>query len=118
MITIHAPGKGRMGLLENTKRLAEKLTGIGRPAPRDLGTLVRDRKPRTFRFKDDGAVPNHPRWPLVHFSAPVRLRDFDPAAIFEDLFARNGWGDSWRNGVYDHLHYHSRIHEVMGVARG
>jgi uncharacterized protein YjlB len=36
----------------------------------------------------------------------------------EDLFENNGWGDSWRNGIYYYLHYHSRIHEVLGVARG
>jgi len=43
---------------------------------------------------------------------------FDPAAVLEDLFESNGWGDSWRNGIYDYLHYHSRIHEVLGIARG
>ena len=42
----------------------------------------------------------------------------DPGAIFEDLFKSNGWNDSWRNGVYDYVHYHSRIHEVLGIARG
>ena len=78
-----------------------------------------ERKPATFRFKDDGAVPNHPRWPLIHYRGPVNLPSgVDPAAVFEVLFERNGWADSWRNGVYDYLHYHSRIHEVMGVARG
>ncbi len=42
----------------------------------------------------------------------------DPAAVFEDLFEANGWKDSWRNGIYDFLHYHSSTHEVLGVARG
>jgi uncharacterized protein YjlB len=108
-----------MSLLEDVKRLAGRITGIGRPRADDLADLVRSRAPRTFHFKDDGVVPNHPRWPLVHYRAPLRLaRDFDPAAIFEALFERNGWGESWRNGVYDYLHYHARIHEVMGVARG
>jgi uncharacterized protein YjlB len=108
-----------MGLLEDARKFVGKVTGFGRPAAGDLADLSRARKPRTFRFKDDGIVPNHPRWPLVHYRGPVRLtRDLDPAAIFEDLFARNGWAESWRNGVYDYLHYHSRIHEVMGVARG
>ena len=36
----------------------------------------------------------------------------------ETLFEANGWGDSWRNGIYGYVHYHSRIHEVLGVARG
>jgi uncharacterized protein YjlB len=42
----------------------------------------------------------------------------DPAAIFESLFAQNGWGRSWRNGVYDFVHYHSKTHEVLAIARG
>jgi uncharacterized protein YjlB len=108
-----------MGLFEETKKLAGRLTGIGRPGARDLGKLIRPRQPRSHWFEDDGIVPNHPRWPLVHYRGAVRLaKSLDPAAIFEVLFEQNGWADSWRDGVYDYLHYHSRIHEVMGVARG
>jgi uncharacterized protein YjlB len=36
----------------------------------------------------------------------------------EELFRQNGWRASWRDGIYDYVHYHSRIHEVLGVARG
>jgi uncharacterized protein YjlB len=108
-----------MALLEDVKKLAGKATGWGRPGRQELPALVRARQPRPFKFTDDGVVPNHPRWPLVVYRGAVKLPDkFDPAAVFEDLFDSNGWGDSWRNGVYDYLHYHSRIHEVMGVARG
>jgi uncharacterized protein YjlB len=42
----------------------------------------------------------------------------DPAAVFEDLFEANGWSDSWRDGIYNYAHYHSGIHEVLGIARG
>jgi uncharacterized protein YjlB len=38
--------------------------------------------------------------------------------VFEELFESNQWGDSWRDGLYDYVHYHSRIHEVLGIARG
>ena len=64
-------------------------------------------------------MPNHPHWPLVRYRGVVRLpADLDPAAVMEDLFAVNGWVGSWRNGIYDWLHYHSRVHEVLGVAVG
>jgi uncharacterized protein YjlB len=75
--------------------------------------------PNVVRFRDDGIIPNHPRWPLILYRGAVCLPGaLDPAAVFEDLFESNGWGDSWRNGIYDYVHYHSRIHEVLGVARG
>ncbi|AHY49516.1 hypothetical protein BJS_02356 [Bradyrhizobium japonicum SEMIA 5079] len=36
----------------------------------------------------------------------------------EDLFEANGWGDTWRDGICHYAHYHSRIHEVLGITRG
>lgn len=108
-----------MPALETVKKFAEKMIGWSRPSKADLVTLVKERKLHSFRFRDDGIIPNHPAWPLIIYRSAVRLPDrLDPAAVFEDLFERNGWGDSWRNGIYDYVHYHSRIHEVLGIARG
>ena len=106
-----------MSLLENAKRFAEKTTGWRRPE--DPKLLLRDRKPRTFKFKDDGLIPNHPKWPFVLYKSVIRLPEsLDPAAVFEELFETNGWGDPWRDGIYNYDHYHSRTHEVLGIARG
>jgi uncharacterized protein YjlB len=108
-----------MPILEDVKKAAEKITGWSRPSSDDLAVLVRDRKANVFRFKDDGLIPNHPRWPLIIYRSVVRFpKTLDPAAVFEDLFENNGWGDSWRDGIYDYVHYHSRIHEVLGIAHG
>jgi uncharacterized protein YjlB len=108
-----------MPALETLKKIGEKATGWARPRSNALDKLVRARTPRTFRFKDDGIIPNHPRWPLIVYRGAVRLDDdYDAAAVFEELFASRGWGDSWRDGIYDYVHYHSRIHEVLGIARG
>jgi uncharacterized protein YjlB len=55
----------------------------------------------------------------VIYKSAVRLPDsLDPVAVFEDLFESNGWGDMWRDGIYDWVHYYSRTHEVLGIARG
>jgi uncharacterized protein YjlB len=76
-------------------------------------------RPTTLRFADDGLVPNNPKFPLVLYRGAVHVADtVDPAALFEQAFARNGWGDSWRDGIYPFVHYHSMIHEVLGIARG
>jgi uncharacterized protein YjlB len=106
-----------MILLENIKRIAEKATGWRRPE--DTRALLKERKPKTYRFTDDGVIPNHPKWPLIIYKSVVRLPQFlDPAAVFEELFDSRGWGNSWRDGIYDYAHYHSAIHEVLGIARG
>ena len=34
------------------------------------------------------------------------------------MFALNGWGGSWRDGIYPFPHYHSTAHEVLGICRG
>ena len=108
-----------MPVVEELKRIVEKLTGIGRPAPGKLERLVRLRKPELFRFRDDGETPNNSRLPLVVYRGAVRLdHDYDPAAVLEETFARHGWRDSWRDGVYDFLHFHTATHEVLGIARG
>jgi uncharacterized protein YjlB len=66
----------------------------------------------------DGAIPNHPRWPLLVYPAAVELSGPDPAAIFEALFARNHWPAAWRNGVHPFHHYHSNGHEALGIYSG
>ena len=43
---------------------------------------------------------------------------FDPGTLIDALFETHGWARSWRDTVYDFVHYHSQIHGVMGVARG
>jgi uncharacterized protein YjlB len=108
-----------MALLEDLKKSTGRITGWQRPSAEQVAALVRRSKRGMFRFRDDGKIPNNPRWPVLIYWGVVRLpQKLDPAAVMEDLFESNGWGDSWRNGIYDYLHYHSRIHEVLGVARG
>ena len=75
--------------------------------------------PLTFLFKDDGKVPNNPALPVLVYKDAVDFRGNDPARAIETLFARNGWDHGqWRNGIYPFVHYHSMIHEVLGIARG
>jgi uncharacterized protein YjlB len=74
-------------------------------------------EPLTFHFDDDGLVPNNPL-PFLVYKGAIVVGGAEPARTIEMLFAQNGWGDMWRNGVYDFTHYHATVHEVLGVARG
>jgi uncharacterized protein YjlB len=108
-----------MSLVESIRRTFERVTGVGVPSDAEVRRTLHHRKPRTVRFRDDGSVPNNQRLPFVHYRSPVWLPDgADPAAIFERLFESNGWGGTWRNGIYDFIHYHPATHEVLGIARG
>ena len=73
-------------------------------------------KVETYRFADDGTVPNN-RLPLVVYRGALPDSG-DRASACEAMFARNGWPDAWRNGIYAHHHYHSMAHEALGIARG
>jgi uncharacterized protein YjlB len=74
-------------------------------------------EPLTFHFADDGLVPNNPM-PFLVYRGAVALDRREPERSIETLFAQNGWGDMWRNGIYDFPHYHATVHEVLGIARG
>jgi uncharacterized protein YjlB len=81
-------------------------------------SVVRDDiQPLTFLFEDDGLVPNNPL-PLLIYKDVIDLGSDHPEKTIEGLFGANGWGEMWRNGVYDYLHYHATVHEALGVARG
>jgi len=102
---------------EDIKKFVEKVTGMGKPRAKDL--TCRERKPSTFKFKDNGETTNNSKYPLVVYRSPVALDPkFDPAAVFETLFEANKWGDSWRATMYGYNHFHTGTHECLGIARG
>lgn len=74
-------------------------------------------KPEQFTFTDDGVYPGSVL-PLLVYRATIMAETENRASIFERGFARNGWWNSWRNGVYSFAHYHSTSHEVLGVFHG
>ena len=70
-------------------------------------------------FEDDGFIPNNPTLAFVVFRRAIEVDgSADPEATIEQIFQNHGWGGLWRNGVFPLVHYHSRIHEALGIARG
>jgi uncharacterized protein YjlB len=108
-----------MPLKDQIKNYARKAIET-RPDQVTLRALIRPRKPIARMFGDDGIIPNNPRLPLIVYRTAIDLdrKDFDPGTIVDAVFGLNGWGRSWRDTIYDFMHYHSQIHEVMGAARG
>ena len=77
-------------------------------------------EPQTFVFDSDGSVPNNPALPVLLYRGGIDVSaGRDPERAVEQIFIANGWGrDIWRNGIYSFAHFHSMIHEVLGIARG
>lgn len=73
--------------------------------------------PQSIVFTDDGLTPNNPL-PLLIYKSAIDVSGDSPEATIERVFGDNGWGDMWRNGVFDYLHYHATVHEVLGISRG
>jgi uncharacterized protein YjlB len=82
-----------------------------------MSVVSADARPLTFVFEDDGLVPNNPL-PFLIYQGVVDVKNDHPEKTIEGLFGANGWGAMWRNGIFDYLHYHSTVHEALGVARG
>ncbi|CAN5277076.1 hypothetical protein BH10PSE10_BH10PSE10_25600 [soil metagenome] len=83
----------------------------------DPSTATYQVKPVSFVFRDDGLVPNS-RLPLLLYKGAIAVDYETPEDTIEAVFGENGWGAMWRNGIFDYLHYHATVHEVLGVAGG
>ncbi|GAB6405523.1 cupin [Pseudomonas sp. MHK4] len=73
---------------------------------------------QTLFFHRNDWVPNNPRLPVLIYPKALTVQGANRAALFERLFASNGWPPQWRDGVYDYHHYHTEGHEVLGIASG
>lgn len=71
-----------------------------------------------FLLTADGEFPNHPRLPLLIYERVLTGAGTKAAEEWERLFEANGWGGTWRNGVFSYHHYHSNAHEALGVGAG
>jgi uncharacterized protein YjlB len=108
-----------MPLKDQIKNIGRRLVE-DRPDREALSGFVLTRKPLSMMFSDDGLIPNNPRFPVLLYRGAINVstRRFKAATIMDVIFAENNWGRSWRDTVYDFVHYHSQVHEVLGVARG
>lgn len=91
-----------------------KPSAFPRPGP----SLTNPPRVEAHRLKDDGAIPNNPKLPLLLYQVAIKLPENEPAREIEQLLSRNHWTDSWRNGIYPYHHYHSTAHEVLVVYSG
>lgn len=104
-----------MGAMASFRR--RDFVSLGVPATLGVAgpVLAATPEPRAELLKDTGEFPNS-KYPALIYQGV--LGGSDLASSFETLFERNGWTDSWRNGLYRTHHYHSTAHEALGVYRG
>jgi uncharacterized protein YjlB len=90
------------------------------PAAPAATPFTKRSEPLALMFADDRAsVPNNPRLPFLVYRNAIDLSGTpNPEEVIEATFKENGWGEMWRNGIYPYVHYHSMIHEALGIARG
>jgi uncharacterized protein YjlB len=75
---------------------------------------IEAQQPETYRFDDDGGIPNSPLPALIYHGVEA-ARD---AEACEELLASNGWLPDWRDGIFSFHHFHSIAHEALGIVGG
>ena len=92
--------------------------GITSSAGDPFTDIVQTPQVAVHLIEDDGTIPNNQKLPLLVYQGALQLAGHNPATSVESLFKANGWGGSWRNGIYSFHHYHSTAHEVLAICRG
>lgn len=70
-----------------------------------------------INLKPHSNIPNNQQLPLLLYRQ-VFSDSSNLERQFKEAFAQHNWRGSWTNGVFDYHHYHSKSHEVLGVAAG
>lgn len=65
----------------------------------------------------DSTCPNNLLLPVLYYKHVLHLPENAQQAV-EDLWLKNGWANSWTNGIFTYHHYHSTAHEVLAVIAG
>lgn len=65
-----------------------------------------------------GNFPNNGKLPLVMYDQALNLPVGGAPDHIESLIKSNGWGNSWRWGLYTYHHYHSTAHECLCIYKG
>ncbi len=73
-------------------------------------------RPETWVAPAGEEIPNHPSFAVLVYRDVPGVSE--GAGRCRRLFADNGWGGSWVDGVFDFHHFHSTSHEVLGVVAG
>jgi uncharacterized protein YjlB len=58
------------------------------------------------------------KFPVLHYKGVLDIPLFFPAKYISDLFEQHNWSNSWDAGIFDYHHYHSNVHEALGVYGG
>ena len=75
-------------------------------------------KIETFFVRDDGQYfPNNDHLPVIVYRQVFEDKSL-AASKWEELFKKNNFGHSWRDGIYNYHHYHSTAHEALGCYAG
>lgn len=72
-----------------------------------------------IQLKEQKPFPNNSLSLLYYPKAlqEILTEEFSAEAV-RALFASNLYGNSWINGIYEHHHFHSTAHEVLGCIAG
>ena len=56
--------------------------------------------------------------PLMVYRSAMKTHAKGAAEECLSVFARNGWGGGWTNGIYAYHHFHATTHEALGIVSG
>jgi hypothetical protein len=80
-----------MDVVEPVKRIAEMVTGVGLPSREEAAACVVDRRPALMKFRDDGYIPNNPKYPSPLGRQSRLVRDGSDRAPYRGRHAEARW---------------------------